>query len=174
MKVRFSTYLGLFVALSIAPAAWGATVQLDGTTATDIFGLDVNGTIYDVSFEVDSFNNLNVDNNFPFLGDVNAAGDAVDAIVAELNSAGALFAGESASLDDINFYVPYGLVSGNSQNAWGKWEVNQGSMWVNLGPIQWNANTSNLVYATFSVVPVPGAVWLFGSALGLLGWLRRK
>ncbi len=27
---------------------------------------------------------------------------------------------------------------------------------------------------TFTVVPVPAAVWLFGSALGLLGWLRRK
>ena len=27
---------------------------------------------------------------------------------------------------------------------------------------------------TFQVVPVPAAVWLFGSALGLLGWLKRK
>lgn len=27
---------------------------------------------------------------------------------------------------------------------------------------------------TFSVVPVPAAVWLFGSALGMLGWIRRR
>jgi hypothetical protein len=26
----------------------------------------------------------------------------------------------------------------------------------------------------FSVVPVPAAAWLFGSALGLLGWMRRR
>ena len=30
-----------------------------------------------------------------------------------------------------------------------------------------------LIYADF-VVPVPAAVWLFGSALGFLGWIRRK
>jgi hypothetical protein len=26
----------------------------------------------------------------------------------------------------------------------------------------------------FSAVPIPAAVWLFGSALGLLGWIRRR
>lgn len=38
------------------------------------------------------------------------------------------------------------------------------------------ANGAN--YMTFqygaAVVPVPAAVWLFGSALGLLGWIRRR
>jgi hypothetical protein len=25
-----------------------------------------------------------------------------------------------------------------------------------------------------NVIPVPAAVWLFGSALGMLGWMRRR
>lgn len=29
-------------------------------------------------------------------------------------------------------------------------------------------------YWTVSVIPIPAAVWLFGSGLGLLGWLRRR
>ena len=31
-----------------------------------------------------------------------------------------------------------------------------------------------LVGPGINVVPVPAAVWLFGSALGMMGWLRRK
>ncbi len=27
---------------------------------------------------------------------------------------------------------------------------------------------------TAAVVPIPAAVWLFGSALGVMGWMRRK
>lgn len=35
--------------------------------------------------------------------------------------------------------------------------------------------SNNSVYTVnFSIVPVPAAVWLFGSALGLLGWMRRR
>jgi hypothetical protein len=37
----------------------------------------------------------------------------------------------------------------------------------------WSSGVLEVVY-TYSVVPVPAAVWLFGSALGLLGWMRRK
>ena len=38
-------------------------------------------------------------------------------------------------------------------------------------PPSWRGGTISF---TGSVVPVPPAVWLLGSALGLLGWLRRK
>jgi hypothetical protein len=34
------------------------------------------------------------------------------------------------------------------------------------------ADISNV--RAFSTVPVPAAVWLFGSGLGMLGWMRRR
>jgi hypothetical protein len=34
-------------------------------------------------------------------------------------------------------------------------------------------DSTNLAF-TVSTVPIPAAVWLFGSGLGLLGWMRRK
>jgi hypothetical protein len=40
---------------------------------------------------------------------------------------------------------------------------------VEEGNLEFNIDTMSLV-----AVPVPAAVWLFGSALGLLGWMRRK
>jgi hypothetical protein len=39
---------------------------------------------------------------------------------------------------------------------------------------QLNFTGINSVAFTATVVPIPAAVWLFGSGLGLLGWFRRK
>jgi hypothetical protein len=39
---------------------------------------------------------------------------------------------------------------------------------------QWTPHDMDQIRILTAVVPVPAAVWLFGSALGLLGWVRRK
>lgn len=44
--------------------------------------------------------------------------------------------------------------------------------WLNSGDSP-HIDASDWLF-TATVIPVPAAVWLFGSALGLLGWLRRK
>ncbi len=47
-----------------------------------------------------------------------------------------------------------------------------------IDPGDWEATTQGAFVAAgsgaFNVVPVPAAAWLFGSALGLLGWLRKR
>jgi hypothetical protein len=42
------------------------------------------------------------------------------------------------------------------------------------GETAWIQKKISLVATTGTLVPVPPAVWLFGSALGLLGWMRLK
>lgn len=38
----------------------------------------------------------------------------------------------------------------------------------------WNPNLAGVQLIFTAAVPVPAALWLFGSALGLLGWMRRQ
>jgi hypothetical protein len=80
--------------------------------------------------------------------------------------------------DDLSSGNPRGLMSAVAgggcdavDGAWNMWTVSQsgGQLILSNGIPLTDAGT---VYLTF--VPVPPAVWLFGSALGLMGAMRRK
>ncbi len=38
----------------------------------------------------------------------------------------------------------------------------------------WDLTSESGQFGFYTAVPIPGAVWLFGSAIGILGWMRRK
>ncbi|MEC9375792.1 MAG: VPLPA-CTERM sorting domain-containing protein, partial [Pseudomonadota bacterium] len=98
-----------------------------------------------------------------------------------------LLVGGTATLDGtLEFDVDYsGLTLGDSFNIL-EAEVIAGSF-ATITNEQINANwkwaldykvdlsgTTDVLTATVTAVPIPAAVWLFGSALGLLGWMRRR
>lgn len=57
------------------------------------------------------------------------------------------------------------FTSGAGDDVW----TDGGSQLVDLQPGDFSGAQINS-----AVIPVPAAVWLFGSALGLLGWVRRR
>ena len=112
-----------------------------------------------------------------------SASAAVDAVVAALNPAGALRVGEEV-IDTLNplqefFNVGYGSTGNGALAAV---DIVQAGIdvgtWANLGAANLLYNGDERTYATFtevSAIPVPAAVWLFGSGLlGLVGMARRK
>jgi hypothetical protein len=69
-------------------------------------------------------------------------------------------------------YLPSGYTSGDpiSANATYAGE-SLASLGLNPGSYTWSWAGDSV---TLNIVPIPPAVWLFGSALGLLGWTRRR
>ena len=69
-------------------------------------------------------------------------------------------------------YVPEGYVSGSPLAGTGVWAgATFVSMGVAAGTYVWSWSGDSI---TLNVIPIPAAVWLFGSALAGLGWMRRK
>ena len=72
--------------------------------------------------------------------------------------------------------VPTGFLSGDTINATsitftGETFASLGITAGNYTVASWAGDSITL---NATAVPVPAAVWLFGSALGMLGWMRRK
>lgn len=79
-----------------------------------------------------------------------------------------------ASIDRI--VVSNGYVSGDPLSGSNTWIGHTfTSLGITPGSYLWVLdNGDTITLNTAAVVPVPAAVWLFGSGLGLLGWLRRR
>jgi hypothetical protein len=178
----------LFVTLVVAQAANSAAVELENGHAIGIEMLDVQGVLYDVSFQ----NNYYVliwgytASTFGFLcsepggaqnphpcgpGDPTAASEATGAINSLLNTAGIT----SIKFDDgsiqESYVIPYLFdisvdtgTQGSFDGATWRQIENTGSGTPELRP-----------YAVFTrSIPIPAAAYLFASGLGLLGWFRRR
>lgn len=65
------------------------------------------------------------------------------------------------SLGPILTTVPFPLVG------------SQGSFATSVGGVTFTAYMSDSTFSA-QIVPLPPAVWLFGSALGVMGWMRRQ
>ena len=150
----------------------------DDSRAVGIHNLDIQGTAYDVIFE-HSTGPHNARQPGDIFIDEASATAATDAINAALNSVGGILG--LGVTNDNRFVVPWEFDTNpcGSQGDPGTCAREGrrfGGSWNNSFHELDSAGFVPIEIARFSaaVVPVPAAVWLFGSALGILVWARKR
>lgn len=151
----------------------------DDTQAIGIRNLDIQGTAYDVLFE-----HYTGPHNSPQAGDIfideAGATAATNAINAALNSVSTIQGvGETK---DNRFLVPWEFNTngcgsqGDSGTCTWEGRVFGGSWNGSFHELDSTSGSVPAEIARFStaVVPIPAAAWLFGSALGILVWVRKR
>jgi hypothetical protein len=88
------------------------------------------------------------------------------------NGTGDSFGVYGGNLVDPYIYAPEGYVSGSAlSGSMTYFGETFASLGLTEGTYVWVLPNDTL---TLNIVPIPTAVWLFGSGLGLLGWIRRR
>ena len=164
-----SLLLGVICAFQLSFTVQAATISYDlDNKPTEFLGVDVGGTSYDVIVNWGQFFETVYPTTDPlFWGDELGADAAASALLTGLVADS--YVG-TASTNDI--LVPYRLTT----FVWSR-SVRLDTGEVRLVTAGLGNNSPNLGYTTWEIsaaVPIPAAAWLFGSALGLLGWVRRR
>ena len=193
MKKQIALICGLLCAALLVFGFVGAanafTVQTDGSTVTDILNLEIifeqggSPTLYNVAFVNSTPGELYgkyPNNSFPFDDAVQTsiAANTVNREVLNSNALEYLTVGPSADVSLSRYLVSFDAYD------------NQGIIeYLSFGGVrtvtgtgpQWSRTSDfptenqGFIYADFTVVPIPGAVWLLGSGLlGVIGFRRKR
>lgn len=169
----FAGTLVMILFLFVSPVQ-AVTVNIDGSgNVTSILGFEPGGPFagnkYNINFSVGTFADVNVTDDFIFLGDSNAV-SFVFQLNQLLDSSSAVSVGGFTDYNipdqdlgsDVN--VITAIYNLNSDDLWGQTNTN---LFGKSGVI---AN-----WAVVSQVPIPPALWLFCTGfMGLIGVARRK
>ena len=169
--------------LFLAVTANAATVVYNGELVTGIANLDIGGTLYNVDFGADSgFSTFGGDETYwATQVEAEAASTAINSLILDrVDNASQIYAGEVNEQNNTYYSVHYDAAD---KNVWNHFHtaaepaplgwVMHGAQWTDDQMLTFYGTTAHTAWSV-STVPVPAAVWLFGSALGGLGWMRRR
>ena len=183
LAVSFTAYAS--VGTSADREASKPSIQGTGNSVTGIFGLDVGGTLYDVSFFNDSYDNVFSSSTPTFLGDSALAEAAALSISSVLSGAGVTGILDLTRINDSPIFID--IASALSRSTYDTWSAQFDTAWstsftgVSTGSgILTSLNPISTAHAVFSLaavasVPEPSSIYLLGfGLLGLFGVARRK
>jgi len=160
MKKQHSVPLAILTAIGLSTAAAHATptVVLDfGEFATEVENLDVDGTLYNVTF-ADAIDHT-------FQGNPSGALDAANGLNDALNGSAAI------NVEDPGFFTANGFTVADDSSGDGP---TVGDPPATVGTWSVNIFGAGQPYAQFAAVPEPATLALFSASLFGLGAIRRR